>query len=237
MRVDFAATVPKSPDSEELNEDRYLFSLDGSVATLSDGASESYNSQKWAEILCGLACEQGELSMELVVEGVRKYAELNDPSQLSWSKAAAFERGSFATLLMLRHDRERCDIEIVAVGDTVLLLLEGPELVLKFPLNSAEDFAAKPELLSTRADLNGFVQDALFNTKHVAVRPAGEHTTALLLTDALGEWCYQAMESGRNDWRTLATVGSDEEFRTLVLEARAQHQMRVDDTTLVRLKF
>jgi hypothetical protein len=51
MRVEFAASVAKEADAEELNEDCCLFSLDGSVAALSDGASESFDSRTWAAIL------------------------------------------------------------------------------------------------------------------------------------------------------------------------------------------
>jgi len=36
---------------------------------------------------------------------------------------------------------------------------------------------------------------------------------ALLLTDAIGQWCYEAVEQGRDDWVTLLSIDSESAFR------------------------
>jgi len=156
---------------------------------------------------------------------------------MSWSKAPAYERGSFATLLILKHYLHRSEVEITAVGDTVVLFCESENVTRRFRLTEADEFEARPELLSTRDDLNAFLRDPLFTTRHVAVEPVTRNTVALMLTDAIGHWCYKALREGRNDWRQLLTVESDCAFRDLVLTARADKSMKVDDTTLVRLSF
>jgi hypothetical protein len=237
MRVDFAASLAKDPDAEELNEDRYLFSLDGLVATLSDGASESFDSRSWATLLCELSCEKGGIAPETVSQAAITYAANYDPGQLSWSKAAAYERGSFATMLVLRHNLKRSEVEITGIGDTVLVLCEAQNPVRRFPLSDPAEFEARPELLSTRDELNAFLRDPLFNTKHVAVESVTAQTVGLLLTDAIGHWCFKAIVEGREEWRKLLTVDSVEAFRELIASARADKSMKIDDTTLVRVSF
>jgi hypothetical protein len=237
MRVEFAATVAKDPAAEEFNEDRYLFSLDGCIASLSDGASESFDSKSWAEILCRLACSDSGINAETISDAAVEYSAQYDPTTLPWSKAAALERGSFATLLFVRQNSSRPEVELFAIGDTVVLLCESEEVVRKFPLVEPEEFLLRPTLLSTKNSSNSFLKDASFNATHVAVAPIGPGTVALLLTDALGHWCYQALRNFTDDWRILLTLNTTEDFHDFVLTARANGQLKIDDTTLIRLTF
>jgi hypothetical protein len=237
MFVDFAASVAKDSDAEYLNEDSYLFSLDGRVASLSDGASESFDSKSWATILCSMSCAGLGVSPESISQAVKEYATIYDPSTLSWSKYMAFERGNFATLLSCEYNKERSEVEVVAVGDSVVIICENNEVTRRFPLDDPEQFNERPELLSTRNDLNGFLSDPFFNTKHVLVSPVNSQTAVLLMTDAIGHWCYKAIAEGREEWRLLLSIDSVLEFNEFVLESRKDKLMKIDDTTLVRLRF
>jgi hypothetical protein len=237
MRVEFAASVAKDANTDGLNEDCYLFSLDRSIAAVSDGASESFDSRSWAAILCELSCSGEGVTSDTISQAARQYGSLYDPQLLSWSKAAAYERGSFATLLSLRHNRLRSEVEVLGIGDTVLLLWDGKTVVRRFPLTRAEHFDARPQLLSTRAELNTFLHDPFFNTSHVMVDAVTPITVALVLTDALGSWCYKALDEGRDDWLFLLSVDTEDAFREFVWKARGEKRLKVDDTTLMRLSF
>ncbi|MBX8609907.1 hypothetical protein K5D65_22200 [Pseudomonas cichorii] len=237
MFVDFAASVAKDSDAEHLNEDSYLFSLDGKVASLSDGASESFDSKSWAAILCSMSCAGFGVSPESIFQAVKEYSAIYDPSMLSWSKAMAFERGNFATLLSCEYNKERSEVEVVAVGDSVIIICEDNEVVRRFPLDNPDQFNERPELLSTRNELNKFLDDPLFNTKHVLVSPVSSRTIVLLMTDAIGHWCYKSIAEGREEWRLLLSIDSDFKFKKLVLKSRKDRAMKIDDTTLIRLRF
>lgn len=237
MRVEFAASIAKDPDTGVYNEDLFRFSSDRAIAAVSDGASESFDSRSWADILCALSCSGEGVSPQSVFRAVQRYNALYDPAELPWSKAAAFERGSFATLLSIRHNSSRSEIEAVGVGDTVFLLIEGQDVVRRFPLASSGEFEQRPQLLSTRSRLNSFLEDPLFNTTHTLVAAVTPKAIVLVLTDAIGSWCYKALEEGRNDWRLLLSIKSEDEFRDFVWNERAEKRMKSDDTTLVRLSF
>ena len=128
-------------------------------------------------------------------------------------------------------------MEVVAVGDSVVIICENNEVTRRFPLDDPEQFNERPELLSTRNDLNGFLSDPFFNTKHVLVSPVNSQTAVLLMTDAIGHWCYKAIVEGREEWRLLLSIDSVLEFNEFVLESRKDKLMKIDDTTLVRLRF
>ncbi|MFN3355069.1 MAG: hypothetical protein ACK418_03490 [Pseudomonas sp.] len=237
MFVDFAASIAKESDAEHLNEDSYLFSLDRKVASLSDGASESFDSKSWAAILCGISCAGLGVSPESISQAVKEYTAIYDPSKLSWSKALAFERGNFATLLSCEYNKYRSEVEIVAVGDSVVIICEDDEVARRFPLDDPDQFNERPELLSTRNELNDFLKHPFFNIKHVLVSPVSSRTVLLLMTDAIGHWCYKAIAEGREEWRLLLSIDSDLEFNDFILKSRKEKVMKIDDTTLVRLRF
>jgi hypothetical protein len=177
------------------------------------------------------------VSPQTIFQAVQQYNALYDPAELPWSKAAALERGSFATLLSIRHNSPRSEIEAVGVGDTVFLLVEGQDVARRFPLTTSAQFEQRPQLLSTRSELNSFLEDPLFNAAHTLVAAVTPKTIALVLTDAIGSWCYKALEEGRDDWRLLLSIESEDEFRDFVWKERAEKRMKPDDTTLVRLSF
>ena len=51
MRLLFCGSCRKDPSGDDVNEDRGAFSESRGTLALCDGASESFNSAAWAEIL------------------------------------------------------------------------------------------------------------------------------------------------------------------------------------------
>ncbi|HFD8837105.1 TPA: hypothetical protein ACF67X_004894 [Salmonella enterica] len=51
MKQEFSGTIPKDPEYPGENEDKFAFSEDGRRLALCDGASESFNSKLWADLL------------------------------------------------------------------------------------------------------------------------------------------------------------------------------------------
>ena len=85
------ATLGKDPDNGDQNEDCVRSNLELSIAAPSDAASESFDSQTWAQILCDLACSGEGISSAAISFAVERYCASHDVADLSWSKAAAFD--------------------------------------------------------------------------------------------------------------------------------------------------
>ena len=155
---------------------------------------------------------------------IASYHAAFDRAAMSWSAQAAFDRGSFATLLGLRFDPS--GVSILGIGDSLAVLDEGAEIRATFPYNEPEQFRANPLLLSTIHDRNAAILGADFTT-HWRL----DGTSKLFcMTDAIGAWLLSDRPERMARLRALQTRA---EFVALVEDARADGTMRRDDTTLL----
>ena len=239
MKLEFSGTVPKDPEHPEVNEDKFAFSGDGRRLALSDGASESFNSALWAEILTRKFSADPGVTPEWVTSALTEYSAAHDLPSMSWSGQAAFERGSFATLTGVVQCEEHQTVDILAVGDSITLLVDGGKLIQAWPYDTPEKFKERPVLLATRPAHNDFVSERHFLTLHWKtfhpdhlIRPR-----LLCMTDALGEWALRQALTCDPGLTGLLSLQTEEQLAELVLKERAEKRMRVDDSTLLILSF
>jgi len=138
-----AFTVGKRPG--ELNEDCWQNSHKGAGA-VSDGASVSFDSAAWSRILARRYAQHPCFDDTWVAAAIAAYAELHDRDSLPWMQQAAFDRGSFASLLGVT-DRGDRQVAILAIGDSLAVLCDGDRVVASFPYEAPEQFDANPQLL------------------------------------------------------------------------------------------
>lgn len=235
LRVDLAVTVPKDIERRTLNEDAWAIDESVTRVAVSDGASESFDSRAWASLLVNAYIADPAFSVDWLDGVLRAYLATVDYESLSWSKQAAFDRGSYATLLALEVAPNN-DVEILALGDSVAFHLRGNEFLASFPYTTAEEFDARPQLLSTVVAGNAFIRESGFfisNTSRTWHVQTGD--TILLATDAISQWALRERLPNQDALSYLRTVASLEAFESEVLELRRQARIRVDDSTLVRL--
>jgi hypothetical protein len=148
---------------------------------------------------------------------------------MSWSAQAAFDRGSFATLLGLRFDpSDPSNVTVLGIGDSLAVLDDGTNIHDTFPYNEPEQFRANPLLLSTIHDLNA---DILAGDFERCWPLSGIKSPKLFcMTDAIGAWLLSARVERMALLRALRIPA---EFVALVEKARADGTMRRDDTTLL----
>lgn len=229
LRVELAASVSKDPKRQDFNED--AFALGSACFALADGASESYDSQSWARLLtAAYVLDQG-VGVPWVADRVRAYVQGSNFDSLSWSRQAAFERGSFSTLLGIKWAANGSDVEVLAVGDSLAVHIRDGQLLTSFPFQHATQFDARPRLLSTLTKANDFVEEADFvpsSNVDWTVQPGDQ---ILLVTDAVGHWLL-AHDHVLGD---LVAVSTYEDFERLIVARRLDQSMRLDDSTVLRL--
>lgn len=239
MKREFSGSCPKELQSPESNEDCYEFSTDGFRLALCDGASESYNSRLWAEVLAKRFVADPKLTHEWLAEAQIEYAKSHDFSAMSWSKQAAFERGSFSTLIGVDFDPTSQQLSVTGIGDSIVFLTDSGRWVESWPISNPEQFKEHPTLLSTlpihnqlgsfEATTEGYVRSYdLTGMK----RPV-----LICATDALGEWALRQVLMDPFALDRLKNLTSEQDFCALVNEERQHKRMRLDDSTLIVLSF
>ena len=86
---------------------------------LCDGASESFDSSVWAQILADKFARDPAVTPEWLGDAIAEYVSRHDFDTMSWSQQASYERGSFSTLLGAQYDPEHRAVEILSVGDSL----------------------------------------------------------------------------------------------------------------------
>ena len=120
----FKGTVPKHLDFPEANEDKVRTCDSRQVYVLSDGASESYNSSLWADVIveAWFKSPPRRNFIRWLRNAIGEYESRSDMANMSWSQQGAFERGSFASLLALNWTAEST-LRVTAVGDSMAILV------------------------------------------------------------------------------------------------------------------
>ena len=129
MRALFVGSCAKEPDRPEANEDVYAFSADRQRLAISDGASESYDSQLWAKLLTRKFADDASFDQQWLESAVSDYQSQHEFATMSWSQQLAFERGCFATLLSVEYDPDRRSVNVFGIGDSVAVLTVGSEVI------------------------------------------------------------------------------------------------------------
>lgn len=231
----FNGSVAKHADAPEDNEDAYRVDSYGGRIVLSDGASESFDARSWAGLLADrlLLEDPTDEGLKLCVHA---YSQLHDKQSLSWSKAAAYERGSFATALVAQDDPQNLSIRVMSLGDSLAVWSDGDSILDSSPYASSEEFRRKPVLLASRVDMNPTLTSSDdSHWKRVEwPYPGDGYRILLCMTDALGEWLLRHQEQDdRSAFEQLCGIREPQELTDLVESARSAGAMRRDDCTLI----
>jgi hypothetical protein len=226
----YTFTVEKRGDSP--NEDQWCESSNGLSNALSDGASVSFDSGVWAAILTRRFSENPAISYDWIQEAIAEYKAAHERETMPWMQQAAFDRGSFATLLGVELLPGRRAARVFAIGDTILAFIDSDQMVRTIPYVQPDEFDRAPQLLSTNPLENRWLdEDALLSAWYEVNIASHEAPTLLLMTDALGRWLLDQPDTVRV--LALLNIRDEQTFREFVESERAAGRLRRDDTTLV----
>ncbi len=225
-----AFSTPKSSDTP--NEDRWRTSEDGAIWAVSDGASVSYDSGRWAENLVARFIDRPEITAEWIDSAIIQYESGYDREAMEWMQQAAFDRGSFATLLGGLSCENGESVRLFAVGDSICTLIDGTEVVRTLPYSKPEEFDSVPRLLSTnRMENRQFSEEAIAESWFEVDLSSFDAPKLLLMTDAVGRWLLEGPDAERVS--CLLEIDSDAAFTSFVERERAEGHLRRDDSTLL----
>jgi hypothetical protein len=144
---------------------------------------------------------------------------------------AAYDQGSFATLLGLELSSDWRVARVFAVGDSIFAFVDGCELLRTIPLVHPDDFDRSPSLISTSPGENAYLDaETLANASAEIHVGSHEAPFLLLMTDALGRWL---LENPQDRISVLIAIDSEQAFEVFVAEEREAGRLKRDDTTMI----
>ncbi|MDR1975608.1 MAG: hypothetical protein LBQ18_01305 [Campylobacteraceae bacterium] len=243
MELLFCGSIPKSDDKPHENEDYYNIGIaDENVRiALSDGATVSYDSKRWAKAVADYFVKRGLISNKDIDKLIKTYySHRFDFKNLTLFQRRGLRFGSYATILGIEYDFDTNFLQIVSVGDSVAVLLDGDRFVDSFPYSLASEFRKDPKLLSTKKRHNCFFSRSKKYGKFYKVWNLNSTSAPILLcmTDALSEFAFKSYERGNKDvWQEIAGIKTMQEFKSFIEEKRRDKTMKIDDTTLICANF
>lgn len=218
------------------NEDRFELSEDALRCAVSDGASVSFDSATLAAILVKRFIADPSVNSEWVTRAAEEFALNYDRDQLPWMMQAAFDLGSFASLVGVNIRPDLGTADVLCIGDSVFALFDGGNLIEFLPYTDPADFDQSPTLLSTNHSENRwFADDAPELLRRQVCLAAYERPKLVLMTDALGRWMLEGNPEHRIE--ELGHLQDQEAFRSFVALERAEGRLIRDDTTFVLLEI
>jgi hypothetical protein len=217
------------PKPKEVAEDAFAAAPERGLFALGDGLTNSDFSGTFARAL------------------VRNFAA-NPPAQGAlepWLKAAQKEfqdtvtprakagrvpvgNSTFVGVQLLK-DGGRRQMRVVGIGNSLLFVLRKGELLGSFPISESKDMVDATHGLAS----NGTVPQRTIDTR--IDTQAGDEV--FMVTDALGKWALQELETGRDPFPKIRAVKNKQQMSEFVRTERGPNGIRkmdVDDTAFVR---
>ena len=210
--------------------------MDGLTCAVADGATISYDSASWAKLLTQKAVEDPRISSDWLNATIALHGNGIRRDALPWMKQAAFDRGSFSTLSIVRVDRRLGALILFAIGDTNVFVVDRRRISLAFPLTNADQFTNAPLLISSQPAENKDAEAIISAASHnpIDLRTFRDPLVICIATDALACWALK-QEDPASALAVVASMnGSD--FLKFVVDERHAGRMRTDDTTLLVMR-
>jgi len=208
---------------------------------IADGATESSFAALWARLLV-----EAFVHKRLLVRGQRVLAQLASLQQ-TWQQAVAskplpwyaeekLRAGAFCAFLGLElaEGRRGATWQAWAVGDSCLVQVREDAVLAAFPLTNADAFNSRPFLIGCQARHHAEAVGAI-RRAHGAWQPGDRF---FLLTDALAAWFLADHAAGNHPAATLEGLLAARDSgapAAWLADQRSAHQVRNDDTTLLRI--
>jgi hypothetical protein len=236
--------LPKEGNSVEEYEDAFATRAELGRFAVSDGATETSFSGRWASLLVN-AFVEAPPAPEVETDTLTAWLQ---PLQEAWHASVPWDRlpwyglekaraGAFASLLgfvlstpaPFPSGKGEVEWRASGAGDSVLLQVRAGELLRTWPVSASSELGSRPYLLTSLPGRERVAQARWTET----TGEAAPGDRFLMTTDALAHWILTTFEAGERPWERLWEIADAEAFAGFVDEERAAHRMRNDDVTLV----
>ncbi|MDM1361130.1 hypothetical protein [Myroides marinus] len=216
-------------------QDRFAYNLDKKTIAIADGTTQSFNSERWADVITQQFVSNSTFNLEQLVNLFKTVEKEYSNAEYIFSDnfaKAALEReklknGSTATFLGVEFYDDF--FKIVSCGDSNLFRISNSEIVM-YPFHTVEELDNNECFLNTVKLRRGEVDDSFFCLKEI---PYLIEDKIILATDALSRLFLKQPDTINQ----LLSIKNFEEFHDFCIQYWETKELEEDDITAVIISF
>ena len=211
-------------------QDKYCYSEEKGVIAISDGATQGFKSEIWAEMLVNNFVQNPEFEIEKFLIDLEKYAqdfseiefEPNPNPALRMLELRKIADGSYATFMGIEVRKDT--LRYVSSGD-VCGFVETTDGLQSFPFSNVEELDKDKGFLSTTRLLNHQVKQEQFRSGKLSIK---ENDKIILMTDAVARLTLR----DNNIIDKILHLEDFESFKDYIISEWEAKRLEEDDITI-----
>ena len=211
-------------------QDKYCYSEEKGVIAISDGATQGFKSEIWAEMLVNNFVQNPEFEIEKFLIDLEKYAqdfseiefEPNPNPALRMLELRKIAAGSYATFMGIEVRKDT--LRYVSSGD-VCGFVKTTDGLQSFPFSNVEELDKDKGFLSTTRLLNHQVKPEQFRSGKLSIK---ENNKIILMTDAVARLTLR----DNNIIDKILHLEDFESFKDYIISEWEAKRLEEDDITI-----
>ena len=211
-------------------QDKYCYSEEKGVIAISDGATQGFKSEIWAEMLVNNFVQNPEFEIEKFLIDLEKYAqdfseiefEPNPNPALRMLELRTIADGSYATFMGIEVRKDT--LRYVSSGD-VCGFVKTTDGLQSFPFSNVEELDKDKGFLSTTRLLNHQVKQEQFRSGKLSIK---ENDKIILMTDAVARLTLR----DNNIIDKILHLEDFESFKDYIISEWEAKRLEEDDITI-----
>ena len=211
-------------------QDKYCYSEEKGVIAISDGATQGFKSEIWAEMLVNNFVQNPEFEIEKFLIDLEKYAqdfseiefEPNPNPALRMLELRKIADGSYATFMGIEVREDT--LRYVSSGD-VCGFVKTTDGLQSFPFSNVEELDKDKGFLSTTRLLNHQVKPEQFRSGKLSIK---ENDKIILMTDAVARLTLR----DNNIIDKILHLEDFESFKDYIISEWEAKRLEEDDITI-----
>lgn len=211
-------------------QDKYCYSEEKGVIAISDGATQGFKSEIWAEMLVNNFVQNPEFEIEKFLIDLEKYAqdfseiefEPNPNPALRMLELRKIAAGSYATFMGIEVRKDT--LRYVSSGD-VCGFVKTTDGLQSFPFSNVEELDKDKGFLSTTRLLNHQMKPEQFRSGKLSIK---ENDKIILMTDAVARLTLR----DNNIIDKILHLEDFESFKDYIISEWEAKRLEEDDITI-----
>ena len=216
-------------------QDKVAINQSNNSLAISDGTTQSFNSEIWAEIITkefvGKPSFDAKVLLETFITSAKKFKERKFEFNANPAKAALekdkLKKGSTATFIGLQY-KNNC-VQAISIGDSNVFLV-NEQGITAFPFSDLDSLDANNDFINTEKLISDEIEVKSFKVSSFAIK---QKNKLILSTDALSRLILKDSKV----LKELMALKNFYEFKDLCLKYWEQKVLEEDDITAVIVDF